>query len=254
MKITKGIEVRPLKSTLHGYHGTGKSSLASEWPNPIFIRTEDRVSHINADKFDLCTRLNDVQLQLDWLADNEHDYKTVVLDSADWLEALIHQELCREKGKKSVADFGYGKGYADTEAIFREVLAQLDTLRDEKKMHVIVIAHSEITRFSDPTSEDFDRYQIAMHKKVSSALAEWSDNIFFLNVPHLIRETKDGTKKGVSGANRHMIYTEPCAAYTAKNSFGFAPEIEYIKGEGYSTIIAQYKQWIKENKQDGTGN
>lgn len=246
MEIITGIEVKPYKIGLSGTGGVGKTTLAAEFPNPIIVRCEDRHSHIPVAKLPLCDKLGDVIAQLDWLADTKHEYKTVIVDSVDWLETLIHKDLCAAKGKKSIADLGYGVGYAQSEMVFREVLEQLDYLRDYKKMHVVCIAHTQVERFSDPLSEDYDRYTIAMHKKVSSAFIEWVDNLFFLNIPHYTRKDDNGKIKG-AGVGDRIIYTQTNPAYMAKNSFGFDAEIPYVLGEGYKAISSQYKRWLVKN-------
>ena len=43
----------------------------------------------------------------------DHDYRTVVVDSLDWLERMIWDDVCGEFGVKYLekADGGYGKGF-----------------------------------------------------------------------------------------------------------------------------------------------
>jgi hypothetical protein len=46
----------------------------------------------------------------------EHSYRAVVIDSLDWLERLIWDDVCARFGVKYLekADGGYGKGYTYT--------------------------------------------------------------------------------------------------------------------------------------------
>jgi hypothetical protein len=45
------------------------------------------------------------------LYNDEHDFKTVVLDSADWAEPMVWAETARINGWKDIETPGYGRGY-----------------------------------------------------------------------------------------------------------------------------------------------
>ncbi len=118
----------------------------------IFIQTEDGLSEIDCHSFPLAESYDDVIAALSALYGEEHDYRTVVIDSADWLERLIWDEVCDQYGVKSIekADGGYAKGYTHALTQWREVLTGLDALRVERDMAVIIIAHAKIEKFEDP--------------------------------------------------------------------------------------------------------
>ena len=59
---------------------------------PIFVQTEDGLGEIDCAKFPLAKSLAEVNDELLALRDEEHDYKSVVIDSLDWLERLIFDE------------------------------------------------------------------------------------------------------------------------------------------------------------------
>ena len=52
MSILEMVQTRPkdppLKVLLYGPEGVGKSSFAAEFPDPIFIQTEDGLLHLDA--------------------------------------------------------------------------------------------------------------------------------------------------------------------------------------------------------------
>ena len=85
--ITRGRESKPPRIFAYGQEGVGKSTFGAAAPNPIFIQTEDGLGEIDTAKFPLAKSLNDVLNALTALRDEPHDFQTVVLDSADWLEA-----------------------------------------------------------------------------------------------------------------------------------------------------------------------
>jgi hypothetical protein len=83
--------------------------------------------------------------------------KTLVVDTADWLERLIWQRVCEQENKEAISDFGYGAGYEKSAAKFKGFLAACDHLRDTG-MHIVVLAHCEIKRFENPEGDSYDRY------------------------------------------------------------------------------------------------
>ena len=74
---------------LYGVEGIGKSTFAAYSPKPIFILTEDGLGSLPAQHFPLAKNVASVMAAITTLYDEKHDYKTVVLDSLDWLEAMI---------------------------------------------------------------------------------------------------------------------------------------------------------------------
>ena len=84
--------------------------------------------------------LNDVLNALAALRDEQHDFRTVVLDSADWLERLIWDKVCQDFGVRSIekADGGYGKGYVHALTYCRQIVSLLNDLRNVRGMIVII--------------------------------------------------------------------------------------------------------------------
>ena len=111
--IKRGRESKPPRLFIYGQEGVGKSTVGAAAPNPVFVQTEDGLGEIDTAKFPLAKNLNDVLAALTALREEPHEFQTVVLDSADWLERLIWDQVCAEFGVRSIekADGGYGKGY-----------------------------------------------------------------------------------------------------------------------------------------------
>ncbi|EMB16509.1 ATP-binding protein [Rhodopirellula europaea] len=157
--IQSGRQSKPPRVLLYGVEGIGKSTFGSEAPNPIFIQTEDGLDEINCDRFPLATTFDDVVAALKTLANEKHDYESVVIDSLDWLERLIWDKLCQQYAVESIekVDGGYARGYMHALSLWRDVLDLLGTLRS-RGMVIVLIAHSKVERFEDPESSPYDRY------------------------------------------------------------------------------------------------
>ena len=87
-QIVTEAEYFPPRTLIYGSDGIGKTTFAARSPNPIFITTEDGATRVPVAKFPHCKSSQDVTNYLHALYGEDHDYKTVVLDSADWAQAL----------------------------------------------------------------------------------------------------------------------------------------------------------------------
>lgn len=159
-QVQRGVVSAPRRTVIYGVGGVGKSTFASMAPRPIFIPTEDGLAGIDCHRFPLATSVADVIAALAELYTEPHEYQTVVIDSLDWLQTLVYARICKERGVESIEDIPYGKGYVFALTPWREVLAGLDALRNERGMGVILIAHAQIERFADPRTDTYDRYPV----------------------------------------------------------------------------------------------
>lgn len=203
-RIKHGRQPMPPRLIVYGTEGIGKSTFASEAPQPVFVQTEDGLAEIDCDKFPLATRLEDVQTALLELFSEQHDYQTVVIDSLDWLERLIWDELCRQHNVTSIekVDGGYAKGYTHALTHWRQVLDSLNRLRSERGMVVICIAHSKIEKFEDPETSAYDRYSPRLNKHAQALVCEWSDAVLFAS-RKFRTQTEDagfGRKRAIAAA------------------------------------------------------
>ena len=251
--ITRGKENKPPRLFVYGQEGVGKTSLAASAPNPIFVQTEDGLGEIDTAKFPLAKSLNDVLNSLAALRDEPHDFQTAVLDSADWLERLIWDQVCRDFGVRSIekADGGYGKGYVHALTYWRQVVGLLDALRESRGMIVIVIAHSKVERFEDPENSAYDRYTPRLHKAAVSLLCEWADAVLFATKRFRVsKEEGSGfqgdraiaTPVGADGGER-ILRTVGSPACIAKNRYGLPAEIPL----SWSALIAAFPQGGEAN-------
>jgi hypothetical protein len=219
---------------LYGTEGIGKSTFGASSDRPIFIQTEDGLGEIDCEKFPLARSFGDVTAALSDLHSEPHDYQTVVVDSLDWLERLIWEDVCREFGVKSIekVDGGYAKGYTHALKQWREVLNWLDALRVERGMVSILIAHAKVEKFEDPESTAYDRYSPRLHKHAAALITEWADAVLFATRRFRTETEEAGfnrtrtiaTAVGADGGER-VIRTAGSPACVAKNRYGLQAEL-----------------------------
>lgn len=212
---------------LYGTHGIGKSTFGSMAEKPIFIQTEDGLGEIDCDKFPLAETYEQVVQALGDLYTEKHDYKTVVIDSLDWLERLIWAEVCQKRGVQSIEDIGYAKGYTFALTYWREIIAGLDALRRERGMMVVLIAHAKIEKFENPETDSYDRYSPRLHKLASAIIQEWCDEVLFATYRIHTKTSDEGFDRkrtqGI-GTGERIVRTTERPAHVAKNRLSLPEE------------------------------
>lgn len=216
--ITRGRTNEPPRILCYGMEGIGKSTFGAGFPNPVFIQTEDGLGNIDCAKFPLCERYEDAIRQLAALKDEKHDFKTVVVDSVDWLERLIWDRVCREQKVDSIEAIGYGRGYAFALTYWREFIGALEALRKSKKTLVLLLAHAVAEDYVDPeVTAGFKRFTPRLHKTAKSLVSEYVDAI-------LLATRKFGAATG--GANNpRIVRVEPSPIQVAKSRYSIPAEL-----------------------------
>jgi hypothetical protein len=227
-QIIHGRRPLPRRTVIHGTQGVGKTTWAAGARSPIFVPTEDGLNDIECPRFPLAKTYQQVEAAIGELYTQAHDFKTVVIDSADWLERLIHTRVCAERKQASIEDFGYGRGYTFALIHWRSILEGLDALREKRGMAVVVIAHSKIERFENPESDSYDRYVPRLHRSAAQLLTEWADEVLFATWRVHTRTVEEGfgrqRTKGI-GTGERVLKTTERPSHIAKNRLGLPDEL-----------------------------
>ena len=231
--IHSGKRSKPPRLLIYGSEGIGKSTIAANAPKPIFVPTEDGLDQIVCDSFPLAKTFTDVTTNLNTIATEDHDYKTVVIDSGDWLERLIWDQLCKDFGVKNIeqAGGGFGKGYVIALTYWRQFVDLLRTIREERSMITIILAHAKIETFTDPESSAFDRFSPRLNKWASAYLCEWCDAI-------LLATRELSAAKGDKSGGGRILRCTPSAVGVAKNRYGLPDILPLSWDHLYQGLIA----------------
>jgi len=222
---------------VYGVEGIGKSTFGAGAPNPIYILTEDGLGSLNVNHFPLATSFADVIDAISTLYRENHAFQTVVIDSLDWLEAIIQREI---EAKYDAKDLAYGKGSLIAAERWREILDGLNALRNDKGMAIILIAHTTIKRFDSPEVEPYDRYQPKLQERSNAVVREWCDAVLFANYKTIVKKDDVGfnqtNNRGISTGER-LLFTSERPAYMAKNRYNM-PESIPLSWEAFEQAIS----------------
>lgn len=229
MEVISGKIDKKKKVVIYGPEGIGKSSLAAQFPKPIFIDTEGSTTELIVDRLPKPSSWTMLNQQIDWVKQQVGRFETLIIDTVDWAEMLCIESVCSTHNKKGIEDFGYGNGYVYVKEELGRFLNKLSDVIDTG-INVVLTAHSQIVKFEQPDEMGaYDRYQLKLGKKTSSQTAplvkEWADMVLFINYKTYSVATDDKGKKHKGQGGVRTIYTTHHPAWDAKNRHGLPDEI-----------------------------
>ena len=246
---------RPPIVTIVGDAGTGKTTLACAFPNPIVIRAEDGLQAIPSDSrpdaFPLCATPDQLWDQLKALITETHDYQTLVIDSVTALERMFIQHVIDSDPKKprsiNQAMGGYGAGLSAVAAMHQRVRKACGMLNQAKGMNIVFVAHADTEVIELPDQDPYTRYSLRLGKKSTAPYTDDSDIVGFLKLEAFTKG--DGERKKVISSGGRLLVTYATAANISKNRYGITEDIPFPPG---SNPLASYIPTLKtETKKAG---
>lgn len=240
MQITKGKRARAQKVVVYGPEGIGKSTFAAQFPEPVFIDTEGSTDNMDVSRLDKPSSYTMLKNEIAWVKANPTVCKTLVIDTIDWAESLIVDDVCALHQKKGIEDFGYGNGYVYVKEELGRFLNSLSELVD-LGINIVLTAHAQIRKFEQPDEMGaYDRWELKLGKKTSSQTAplvkEWADMVLFANYKTVVMTT-DNKKKKATGGQR-VLYTQHHPAWDAKNRHNLPEDMPF----DYASIAHIFNQ------------
>lgn len=195
--IIKKATLSQQKTMIYGLAGAGKTTLASQMDKPLFIDLEGGCSTLDVARTPtISLYINAVKVILDLhtnKAEYLKDYKTIVIDSIDWLvrraeehasgvrtvtnDGGIVTDMSATIGK---ANGGYGNGNKQLENHIRtELLPALQALVSDGYA-VCLIAHADQKDLMDAEGYRSSRISPAISERLMEPIVQWCDNVFYL--------------------------------------------------------------------------
>ena len=270
---------KPPVITLVGGAGLGKTTLAGLFPDPVFVQAEDAetifeewdeppafmpqlpAARRNGDS--IVRPSEAAKEQLRWLMTNEHDRKTLVVDSISALDRLFVQEVCVEDGVSNLGEAagGYGKGdlvLLEKHTSFRQACEHLR----KRGMTIVFLSHVAIQKIkAAPDSDEYMVYNLEVNPKSIPVYVNFSDAVLYLRKDEMV-QGKETDKKGRvtkfgkvidTGKRRLVTSSTGRVGYAnAKSRYGEMPEeIEVPHGANpilqYVPALRQFATKMEDN-------
>ena len=224
MNITKGIISKPVKVCVYGVEGIGKTTFASQFPEPLFFDLDKGSAQLDISRVTDITSWPLLMSNIKEVYDNPTICKTLVIDTADAAERMCIDYICGKFNKKGIEDFGYGAGYTYLVEEFARFLVQLDACIGQG-INVVVLAHAVLKTVTLPEEMGtYDHWELKLSSKTTNKVAplvkEWADLLLFANYKTILIE--DGTR---------IMYTTHTTFADAKNRFSLAEELPFDYNE-----------------------
>jgi hypothetical protein len=232
---------KPPRVLIYGPPKIGKTTLAAEFPLPVFLKVEDGDTH-GVDLTGWEIRSFGEAMEAIVALYDDHNFKTVVVDSLSRFEPMVWESVCFDHKWKDMEAPGFGKGYVAADLKWLEFMQAINGLRRKRNMTVVLIAHSEVKRIEDPITGPLDRYMIQLHKRALDIVHKEVDVIAFMNYQISIVETRGQFnrthRKGV-GAGERVLHFVDRPGFMAGNRYGMENELIFRPGEGFNAM-SQY--------------
>lgn len=209
---------------LYGAPKTGKSTLASQFPDALFLATEAglnalEVYQIAVDSWDKFL------LALAEIAAGNHNFKTIVVDTVGNLFKFCSDYICKKNGIKHESDLEWGKGYALVRDEFLRVITKLTLL----PYGVIFIGHADMIEIKTRTGT-ISKAVPQLNKSAREILIPIVDFVWYCTV----EQTPEGYQR--------VIHTKPSENWDAGDRTGKMPaEVPMT----YTDLINAFKEAIR---------
>lgn len=231
MQITRGRIEGAQKVLLYGVEGIGKSTLAAQFADPLFIDTEGSTKHMDVKRLDAPQSWTMLLEEVRFVILNPTSCRTLVIDTVDWAESLCISHVCAVHQWHGIEEPGYGKGYVYLAEEFGNLLNLLTDVV-ERGVNVVTTAHSTIKKFEQPDeAAAYDRWGLKLEKKTGPMLREWADMVLFANYKTFAVKS-EATKTAKAAGGKRTLFSTHMPAWDAKNRHDLPAEMPFEDGKG----------------------
>ena len=219
---------------IYGKPKVGKTTFAAQMPKSLILATEKGYQALpNVHAQDI-VKWSDIKQVVRQLKDEEvkKKFKTIVFDTVGIAYDLCEKYVASQNGKESIADIAWGRGYADTEKEFSNVLREISLLG----YGIVFLAHSE-----ERTEKDGEGDDAPTRLVVSPALSKRPYKIINAMVD-LIAYVGEEYTEGDTESGHRYFYTRNAKDKVAGSRFRFLPaKIEF----SYENLVHELAEAIE---------
>ncbi len=205
--------MRAPKGIVYGPPGVGKTTFGAGTHKPIIIDCENGAAHMQCDRTPYLADWDAILPWLEALANDEHSYGTVVIDSVDWLLRRLEERVAGVNGDARNMDKtmnrshgGYGNGkQVLRNYVYQYLLPTLDAIVN-RGISVVLLAHASRRSITTIDGIVMEKSAPEIHPDLMNTMVEWSD---FVGAARM------------DGDSRELVLNET-GQLLAKNRYGIA--------------------------------
>ncbi|MGR1083830.1 ATP-binding protein [Olegusella massiliensis] len=216
-----------MKGLIYGLEGIGKSTLAAQMPDAVFIDVESGTNQLPVARLPKPTSWTMLLDEVRAVRDGEVPCMTLIIDTADAAQRLCMDHVCSLRDWDSIESPGWGRGYTDVQEEFSRLLDLMSEVV-ERGRNAILISHAILSKFERPDEQgSYDRYSLKLIDSKRTSIAalckEWADMVLFCDYKTiLIEDSKTKTMKAAGG--QRIVHSTHSLAWDAKNRYGLPEE------------------------------
>lgn len=237
MEIIKKATPTAPKALIYGLSGVGKSTLAGQIKNSLFIDIEGGLNNFDFDRTPQVLSYDQFYETMMTIFRGKKEYDNLIIDSVDWLVRLITERSAGiDKNhldatlNKSNGGYGNGKQVLQNE-IRTRLIPMFDTFI-KYGYGITLIAHADKKDMMDADGFDVSTITPKIDDNTMHAFVEWCDFVYYL--------------KSDAGGKRSLVLSSDGNAL-AKNRVGLTGTVELDKVDINTLLRPQAKVTSNNN-------
>lgn len=229
-------DLRGYSVFFYGEPKSGKTTIASKFPNALLLAFEkgyNALAGVMAQPINSWAEFIKVQRQL---KDDKvkEKFSTIIIDTADIAYSYCEKYVCANNGVDTVADIGYGKGYALVGNEFDEKLRSIVQMG----YGIVLISHATDKVFKDENGTEYNKIVPTLDKRSNNIVARMADIIGYS------RSVTDA-----EGNDKTLLFMRGTQRFEAGSRFKYTPDyIEFT----YNNLVNAIADAIdKQAAEDG---
>lgn len=191
---------------IYGAPKTGKSTLASQFDQALFLATEAGLNALETYNVPI-TSWEEFLTACGEIAAGKHEFKTIVIDTVDNLFKFCSAFICQKNKIQHESELDWGKGWKLVKDEFARAIIKLTSL----PYGVVLISHAEALEIKTRTGS-ITKWVPTMPKQAREITLPICDFIFYVTI-----------ENGADGPQR-IIRTKPSENWEGGDRTGAMPE------------------------------
>lgn len=132
----KKVDISPKNYFIWGESMSGKTYLATQFPNPILLNTDGNAVKVATPSVDI-RNFSEFSQTIDELGKGGHTYESIIIDLVDDVKTLLTISICEKYKVRNLVDVPFGKATSE----FKDSWLKLMTKLSQMPYKIIFISH-----------------------------------------------------------------------------------------------------------------